>query len=516
MAKALVAVITFVAFLPALGNGFVAWDDDRNFLDNPHYRGLGPAQLAWMVSHLDAHYVPLTGLTLGLDYVLWGMNPAGYHLTSLVLHAANAVLVYAVARRLIAAALPGVSSIALALGSAVAALLFAVHPLRVESVAWATERRDVLCGLFYLLTVLAYLRYCASASRRWYRLSLAFLAAALLSKAMAVTLPVILLLLDAYPLRRRAWREKLPFFALSLAAGAIALVAQRAAGATSTVTFLGPLERVAIAGYSLAFYLWKTLVPRHLSPIYELPARVDAFASSYVASALAVLALSVLAIALRRRWPAFTVVWASYVVTVLPVSGLVQVGPQIAADRYTYLALLGVAILAGGAFVLVWRALEGRRAAALVARWAAAPVLGCGALALVIALAVLTIKQTQVWRNSETLWTHALSVGPSAIAHAKLGVVRDEQGRPEEAIAHYRQALRIHPDMPDAYNDWGIALARQGRWLEAIEQYENALKLAPGSVEAHANLAQALERVGRAAEAAEHTRAAQRTKRERR
>jgi len=335
--------------------------------------------------------------------------------------------------------------------------------------------------------VLAYLRYCASASRRWYGASLAFLAAALLSKAMAVTLPVVLLLLDAYPLRRRAWREKLPFFALSLAAGAVALVAQRAAGATSTVAFLGPLERLAIACYSLAFYLWKTLVPRHLSPIYELPARVDPLASPYVASALAVFALSALAIALRRRWPALAVAWASYVVTVLPVSGLVQVGPQIAADRYTYLPCLGFAVLAGGAFVLARRALEAHRAAALA--------LGCGAL--VIAFAVLTLKQTQVWRDSETLWTHALSVGPSAIAHAKLGVVRDEQGRPEEAIAHYRAALRIHPDMPDAYNDWGIALARQGRWLEAIEQYENALKLAPGSVEAHANLPQALQRIQR-------------------
>lgn len=245
---------------------------------------------------------------------------------------------------------------------------------------------------------------------------------------MAVTLPVVLLLLDAYPLRRRAWREKLPFFALSLAAGAVALVAQRAAGATSTVTFLGPLERVAIACYSLAFYLWKTLVPRHLSPIYELPARVDAFASSYVASTLAVLALSVLAIALRRRWPAFTVVWAGYVVTVLPVSGLVQVGPQIAADRYTYLALLGGAVLAGGALA--------RAGLALGAQRAAGPLLGAGASVLVVVLVVLTLNQTQVWRNSETLWTHALSVGPSAIAHAKLGVVRDEQGRSEEAIAH--------------------------------------------------------------------------------
>ncbi len=375
--------------------------------------------------------------------------------------------------------------------------------------AWASERRDVLCGLFYLLTVLAYLRSCASAaSRRWYGASLAFFAAALLSKAMAITLPVVLLLLDAYPLRRRAWREKLPFFALSLAAGAVALVAQRAAGATSTLTFLGPLERAAIASYSLAFYLRKTLVPRGLSPIYELPARVDALASPYVASALAVLALSALVLALRRRWPAFTVVWASYVVTVLPVSGLVQVGPQLAADRYTYLSCLGFAVLAGGALARGWRAAEPRRAARAL--------LGAGAGVLVLALVGLTLSQTRIWRDSETLWTRALAVGPSAIAHAKLGVVRDEQGRPEEAIAHYRQALRIHPDMPDAYNDWGIALARQGRWLEAIEQYEHALELAPGSVEAHANLAQALERVGRSAEAAEHTRAAQRLQRERR
>ncbi|MGH7276665.1 MAG: tetratricopeptide repeat protein [Candidatus Rokuibacteriota bacterium] len=506
--KFLVAAVTFVVFLPALGNGFVSWDDDTNFLGNPRYRGLGPAQLAWMFTDLRAHYMPLTWLTLGLDYVLWGMNPVGYHLTSVLLHAANAALFFLVARRLLGAALPAAPGSTLRFGSLVAALLFAVHPLRVESVAWVTERRDVLCGLFYLLALLAYLRYRESGGRRAYLASLALFAAALLSKSMAVTLPAVLLLLDVYPLRRRAWREKIPFFALSAAAGTLALVAQRSAGAMSSTAYLGPLERVAIAFYSLAFYLWKTLIPVRLSPLYELPARVEPVAWPYVASAIVVLALSAVAIAARRRWPAFAVAWASYVVTVLPVSGLVQVGPQIAADRYTYLACLSFAVFAGGALARVRLALRNRRATGVL--------LFAGAGVLAVALVVLTLNQTRIWRDSETLWSQALAVGPSAIAHAKLGVVRDEQGKPEEAIAHYRAALRIHPDMPDTYNNWGIALARQGRWQEAIEQYENALKLAPGSAETHANLAVALERVGRVAEAAQHARTALRIQRERR
>jgi tetratricopeptide (TPR) repeat protein len=495
-----IVVVTAVCFLPALGNGWVAWDDEGNFLDNPHYRGLGPARLAWMFTDLHAHYMPLTWLTLGLDYVLWGMNPAGYHLTSVLWHATNAVLFFGVARALLGAALPAAPGAALRAGALVAALLFAVHPLRVESVAWATERRDVLCGFFYLLTILAYLRYCATGARRAYGAALGLFAAALLSKSMAVTLPVVLLLLDAWPLRRRAWREKIPFFVLSLAAGVLALVAQRQADALSAVTLLGPLERLAVALHALAFYLWKTLVPLQLSPIYELPARVAPFSAPYLRGALVVLALSAVALVMRRRWPALAVAWAAYVVTLLPMAGLVHVGPQLAADRYTYLPGLAVALLAGGAFVQAGRALDGRRVIG------ALPVAGAGVV--VTLLALLTLNQVQVWRDGETLWTHALSVGPSAIAHAKLGVVRDEQGRRDEAIAHYRAALAIHPNMPDAYNDWGIALARQERWEEAVERYRKALELEPRSREAHANLAAALERLGRADEAAEHARAA--------
>ena len=246
---AVLALVSFVVFVPALEGGFLNWDDDQNFVDNPNYRGLGASQLRWMfTTFLMGHYIPLTWMTLGLDYVVWGMNPVGYHLTNLLLHAANAVLFYFMALRLLRASVPGGyadGSWALTLGSGFATLLFAVHPLRAESVAWITERRDVLSGLFYLAAVVAYLRYCDGAvpegrrTRKWYWASLGLFALALLSKAMAVTLPVILLALDVYPLRRfggvggrRPWAssmavvtEKLPFLVLSLAAGVLALVA---------------------------------------------------------------------------------------------------------------------------------------------------------------------------------------------------------------------------------------------------------------------------------------------------
>src|SRR2546422_2164398 len=245
----ILVLVVLTCFLPTLGNDFVAWDDDLNFTENPNCRGLSWSNLRWMLTTVHGgHYQPLSWMTLGLDYVVWGMNPVGYHLTNLLLHAANAVLFYFMALRLLRASVPGGhadGSWALTLGSGFATLLFAVHPLRAESVAWITERRDVLSGLFYLAAVVAYLRDCDGAvpegrrTRKWYWASLGLFALALLSKAMAVTLPVILLALDAYPLRRLGavgggwpWAslravvmEKLPFFLLSLAAGITAQVA---------------------------------------------------------------------------------------------------------------------------------------------------------------------------------------------------------------------------------------------------------------------------------------------------
>src|SRR5438876_7632173 len=240
----LIALVTVAAFLPTLQNQFVNWDDDENFLDNPHYRGLGWTQLRWMWTTLHlGHYIPLTWMTFGLDYLLWCMNPVGYHLTSLLLHAANAVVFFFVVHRILTLALPRLSERgrALAVSAGFAALVFAIHPLRVESVAWVTERRDVLSGLFYLSAILIYLWACEGGARGrgWYWLSVAVFGCALLSKSMVVNLPVVLLILDVYPLRRlggavgwwseparRVYVEKIPFVLLAAAASAVALMAQ--------------------------------------------------------------------------------------------------------------------------------------------------------------------------------------------------------------------------------------------------------------------------------------------------
>src|SRR2546426_4295088 len=206
LAPLLVVLFTLTAFLPTLQNQFVNWDDHENFLDNPHYRGLGWTHLRWMWTTHLGHYIPLTWMTLGLDYLLWGMNPFGYHLTSLLLHAANAVVFFFVVRRILTLALPSPAERghALTVSAGFAALVFAIHPLRVESVAWATERRDVLSGLFYLLTILLYLRASerGERGRGWYWGTVGLFACALLSKAVAVSVPVVLLILDVYPLRR--------------------------------------------------------------------------------------------------------------------------------------------------------------------------------------------------------------------------------------------------------------------------------------------------------------------------
>src|SRR5438132_2776639 len=369
LAPLLVALFTLAAFLPALQNQFVNWDDKDNFLDNPHYRGLGWTHLRWMWTTHLGHYIPLTWMTLGLDYLLWGMNPVGYHLTSLVLHAANAVVFFFVVCRILTLALPAPSERGHALTAGFAALVFAIHPLRVESVAWVTERRDVLSGLFYLLTILVYLRDCerGERGRGWYWLSVAVFVCALLSKSMVVNLPVVLLILDVYPLRRlggaigwwseparRVYVEKIPFVLLAAAASAIAVMAQVSIHAALPLAQLGVPSRLAISAYGLSFYLGKMIVPVNLSPIYELPRTVSPWAMPFILSFGLAVAITAIVLTLRRRVLGLPAAWLAYLVVLLPVLGIFQSGPQIAADRYTYLAGLGWAILAGAGLLSSW------------------------------------------------------------------------------------------------------------------------------------------------------------------
>jgi len=557
---AVIAAAAIAAFAPALGGAFLNWDDDRNFLNNQSYRGLGWSHLRWMftTAHMG-HYIPVTWITLAVDYLVWGMNPLGYHLTNALLHAANALLVYAIARRLLALASPAIefggndpqagprhgaasptaSAVnapasgrpgdrSLSIAAAGAALLFAVHPLRVESVAWITERRDVLSGFCYLAAVLVYLRAAARAHgdwRRWYVFSLVGFALALLSKSMAVSLPVVLLILDVYPLRRLRWPmrpaerrvliEKVPFVALSLAVSAVALLVLAGTGNMSDLARVGVGDRVAISLYSLAFYLWKTIVPVGLSPLYELPAGIDLRAWPFAASAGVVLAITTLAVATRRRWPALAAAWAAYVAILLPVLGIVHNGHQIAADRYTYLATIVWGMLIAGALRAVWqrttsagdaqRALGAAPRAALVAGRTALVAASMLGIAILFALAW---TQSRHWRTSEALWRHALAVTPSALAHMNVGVMLDKRGQLAEAMALHERALALRPDIAIVHVNAALTLQHQQRLPEAIRHLEGALALKPGDVATHTSLAAVLLQQGRWAEAAEHCRRA--------
>src|SRR5712691_2460677 len=512
----LIALVTSAAFLPALQNQFLRWDDHKNFLENPHYRGLGWSQLRWMWTTHLGHYIPLTWMTFGLDYLLWGMNPFGYHLTSLLLHAANAAVFFFVVRRILTLALPSPSERgqALAVSAGFAALVFAIHPLRVESVAWATERRDVLSGLLYLLTILAYLRAREreERGRGWYWLSVAAFVCALLSKSMVVNLPVVLLILDVYPLRRlggavgwwseparRVYVEKIPFVLLAAAASAIAVMAQLSVHVAASLDHLSMLARLAISAYGVSFYLWKMVVPVNLSPLYELSPNLNPWATPFILSYGLVLAITVLVLALRRRVPGLPAAWVTYIVVLLPVLGIFQSGSQIAADRYTYLAGLGSAILAGAGLLSCWHATRF--------------LIPVCAVCLLTGLGVLTWNQAQIWHDSEKLWSHAAAIDhTSPVGQYSLGLALARQGKLTEAVEHYTTALRVKPDYAEAHNNVGTALADQGKLAEAIDHYRQALQSKPDSAQAHTSWGLALARQGKMEEAIGHYRQALQSK----
>jgi protein O-mannosyl-transferase len=500
-----IALLTVAVFAPALGYGFVLWDDDRNFLTNPYYRGLGWAQVRWaFTSTVMGHWIPVTWLTFSLDHAVWRMNPFGYHLTNVLLHAANAVLLYALARGLLRRALPAAGTGAIVLGAMVSALFFALHPLRVESVAWITERRDSLSTLFYLITMLAYVKACETEGtprRRWLAVSLGAYALGLLSKSLIMSLPLVLLVLDVYPLRRArgSWRqvltEKLPYLALAVAAAIVSFLALRATlGLTSAVAY-PPAARVAMALHSLAFYLGKTLVPAGLSPMYELPARIDPLAPRFLAGALVVVALTIGLILARRHWPAALAAWVVYALTIAPVSGIVHNGPQLVADRYSYLSCLGPAILLGGGVVAVAsgmiRAAPSARAALVVAA-----VLWLGGLA------VLTREQLPVWRDSDEIWRHSLAVDPDcAFCHGQWGALLGNRGELGAAIAHFERVVALRPNRAHHRANLGLALLKAGRPAEATEQFRRVLEQEPADVDTRRRLGLALAQQGRLAEA---------------
>jgi protein O-mannosyl-transferase len=499
-----IAAITFAVFSPALQYGFILWDDDRNFLNNLAYRGLGWAQVRWaFTSAVMGHWIPVTWLSFGLDHALWGMDPFGYHLTNILLHAANAALFYLLALRLLRLASTGASAGALRLGAVVAALFFAVHPLRVESVAWVTERRDVLSALFYLLTVLAYLRACAAdgaSRRRWLLASLGAYALGLLSKSLIMSLPFVLLVLDVYPLRRArgSWRrvllEKLPYLVLAMAAAVISvLVVIAKVGLTSPAAY-PPAARAAMAFYSLVFYLRETLVPVLLSPMYELPARVELTSPRFLASALFAVGLTVGLVLLRRSWPGALAVWLVYGLTLAPVSGIVHNGPQLVADRYSYLSCLGIALLVGTGVIAAVSS------AAVTGPVRAGAVLA--AFAWIVGLAALTIQQLPVWRDADEVWKRSLAVDPDcAFCHGQTGALAGNRGDLGSALAHFERVVALRPGNVHHRRNLGLALLKAHRADEAAAQFEQILAKEPADVDTRIRLGLALAEQGKLGEA---------------
>jgi len=522
----LVALATVVAFLPVLLNDFVNWDDYEILLKNPHYRTLGWEGLRWMFTTFYwGHYQPLTWVTFYLDYVAWGMEPWGYHLTNLLLHAANSVLFYFIAVRLLSLGLPNVASprdVTLPVAAGFASLVFAVHPLRVESVAWATERRDVLSGLFLFWTLLCYLRASAASSAGrtrigWLSATMLVFTLSLLSKASGIVLPFVFLVLDAYPLRRlggqvgwigrearRVWWEKVPFFLLAIVFGIVALFAQREAEALKPLEAYPISHRLAQGFFGIAFYAWKTVMPLGLSPLYQIPLEFNPWDWPFLLSGVIVLAVSMILLVASRRWPAGLAIWIYYLVVLSPVLGTAQSGVQFVADRYSYLSCLGWAILAGAGLYYALRVWVGGRM-----NLGTFAVTAGLAVVTVVGLAVMTWKQVQVWHDPERLWRRVLSVDPkSSVAHNNLGNALLREGKVDEAIPYYRHAVELDPTYAAAHHNLAYALASNGKLEEAIQRYRQALHLGLPHAEAYHNLGNALFKEGKVDEAIQYYRQA--------
>lgn len=465
------AAAAFLAFLPALWCGFVDWDDPVTVLNNPFVHGFSAGNLRWMFTAFHSgHYHPLTWVSYALDYAVWGLNPLGYHLTNLLLHAGNAALLFLLARRLL-------SSERAALA---ASLAFSIHPLRAESVVWISERRDVLSGLFLLASLLFYLD-------RRKGLSLAAYALSLLSKAMGITFPAVLLILDRLQ-GRRALKEKLPYALLALAALAAGVAAQTPLGILRPLEEYGPAMRLAVACHGLVFYAAKTVFPVNLIPFYPMPPVENPFELRFILSVITVLGTTALLIRRRKRQPWLVASAAVYAVVLIPVLGLVRYGPQIAADRYSYLACIPFALLAGAAAAR-WKA---------VRPWAAA----AGVLLL-----ALSWRQSLVWRDSWTLWSHTARADPGHWAARNfLGNQLKERGDLPGALALYRQAVALNPRYAAGHNNLGNALSASGSQEEALAHFREAARLSPGHPAVHYNAAVALAKLGRPREAAEELR----------
>lgn len=517
-APVVIFLFSVAVFAPAMAAQFVDLDDFELLISNDRWRGFGAEQIKWMfTSTLLGHYQPLTWVSYAANFVLGGMEPEGYHIVNVFLHAISAVLVYLVGLRLLRAAgtWPGATPLTFVqerLGAGVGAILWAAHPLRTESVAWVTERRDVLSTVLLLGALLAYLRAAdrgGSGGNRaaWFRpyfASVCLLLLSLFSKTWGMSFFVVALVLDWYPLRRlpaQPWKwlsrkhipvllEKIPFSVLGVVFAVIIGSAFRAEGGAMRTLAQWPLEnRVAQAAYGLVFYAWKSIIPSSLAPLYELPLGMSPLAPRFLLCyALVAIAATSVLVCIRRA-PAVAAAAIIYAILLAPILGFFQSGDQFVADRYSYVACIGWSILIGSGL-------------AHATRWAKAsrrvkPGLIMAAAAVVmLVLGVLTLNQASVWHDSLALWEHSVKAGAATSAvRVNYGLNLEREGRPDEAVEQFQLAAKDRPEDGRAWNVLANTLKRMKRFDEADAAYVQAEKFLPQKYMALMNHGQMLLRL---------------------
>lgn len=497
----LITLITFLVYLPALQNGFVNFDDPIYVTENINIRTLDLGLLKWSFTSkvLDLWH-PISFLSLALDFAVWGQNPTGYHLSNIVLHALNTFIVYILAVSLIKSGNYMQHKETLFAGC-ITAFLFGIHPLHVESVAWVSERKDLLCAFFFLSSIISYLRYVSEKSGVvHYLISLLLFALAVMSKPMAISLPIVLLILDYFPMKRltvagktiKTLMEKIPFFFIGAIPVLITLWPQDSTDAINMAA--RPFtERLLMYTYGSMFYLIKMISPSDLAPFYPIPAREILQEFRYLGSGILLFLISLYSITSLRHGKLFFCCWLYYIATLIPVMGIIGGVPQSMADRYTYLPSLGPFLLSGVLVVTIYGRIAKKYKIATIS------VL----LLYSVILINKSIDHIGVWRDSTTFWSYEEKLYPKSLYHFfnSIGVNNNASGNFNQAVIEFSKAMEIDPENESAYNNRGYAYIGLGRYNEAVKDLSRAIELEPREARAYTNRGYAYSLMGRYKEA---------------
>jgi len=509
-AALLVTALTLIIYLPALQNDFVNWDDDKYVYENEHIRFLDFKLLKWSFGFHILNWHPLTLLSHSIDYALWGLNPIGHHLTNIIFHSVNTfllfiLLVYLLTNVRLAKSSFSETNYKTATGNiiaaSVAALLFGIHPIHVESVAWVAERKDVLSTFFVLLSLVFYSKYVIKQETKktnsqplYYILSFVFFILALMSKPMAVTLPFILIILDIYPFQRFSFKkvfrahiklviEKIPFVFFSLISTILTIMAQHSGGAITSLKVYPLSFRVFVAIRGLSFYLEKMILPIGLSPFYPLPKYPSLQSLENIISIILVFVISIFCIwTWKQGQKIYMTIWVFYVVTLLPVIGIIQLGEQAAADRYSYMPSIGPFFLIGLGISYAWKNHYSPERLTFLGK----KIILFMLILIFLTLSILTLKQIKIWNNSITLWSYELERYPDFwLAYYNRAHAYTNLGYYQKALKDLDKAIQYNPKYAQTYYIHAIDYIGLGDYQQALKDLDKAIQYNPQFAQAY-------------------------------